>query len=89
MNWWNTPMVGLRDGKRAVHWPGVRVHLALGAVCVIAVSFGLDRFLRDVLGHEPRQAIFERALSIGAVSVGCVILKLRRVPHRQLPSLDS
>ena len=84
------PHVGVRDGKRVVHWSGVPVIVAVAAVVVTVAALLLDMLLYRVAGVSIMGWPMALIVAGGtALLVGSSIWKAYRAPVERLTPLDS
>jgi serine/threonine protein kinase/cytochrome b561 len=85
---WPAPLVGLRNGQRVIHWPG----LLLFAVSIVAVAGAVSLILSLLLPVQV-YALHPRGLVVGLL-VGFLLLVIRlqgawTTPIERLPRLDG
>ena len=85
---WPMPLVGLRNGQRVIHWPGLLLFAAL-FVATVGVFSLIFYWLLPVKGYAPHP----RGLVVGLV-VGFLLLTIRlrqawTAPIEKLPVLDG
>ena len=81
-------LVGIRENRRTIHWPGVFVS-SLIIVTLSLAGFFFTRFIFSLLGGAP--AILPGILFAVFLPLGCVLgIQFRRalnMPFDQLPEL--
>lgn len=84
-------LIGTRNGKRAVHWPGL---LAMFGVYMVVFTLSRDfvGWIWNAIVREPYRADWVRIIGFGfvmsVVFLGIAIFRAGRGPVEYLPALD-
>jgi hypothetical protein len=83
-------VVGVREGKRVVHWPGFFVAFALMWIASSAAAWLVDGIASSYLGTEGSRSLggaIRKAFVLTAVLLPIFVVKLRSMPVARLPEL--
>jgi len=85
---WPMPLVGVRNGQRVIHWPGLLLFAGLVVAVAVVVSLTFYFFL-PVKGYAPHPRGIVVGLLVGFILLTVKLQQAWTTPIERLPRLDA